>query len=427
MDKQKQVLLITYYWPPGGGSGVHRWLRFSKYFAENNCRLHVYSPSNAGWPVLDEALKKEIAPEIIEVKKSIFEPHRWLEKKKGQKKIGVGFVQDGESSLVQKLIIWIRGNLFIPDARVFWIKPSYRFLKKYLKQHPEITTIISSGPPHSMHVIGLKLKRKLKIRWIADFRDPWTQIDFYQDLKIGARADRRQKKLEKACLQEADEVITVSNACAEGLEQIAKREVKVITNGYDFPSFDEQDFPRDKEFTIAHFGSMPASRNPEVLWRVIAQLIDTHPEIKEKLRIKLVGSVDFTVFESLKKYGLQEHLDYQAMVTHAESIALQRKTQVLLLVANNSGNVKGILTGKFFEYLGARRPILAIGQSGSDLEDAVVNTNCGAFADFDDTEKMKSYLIQSFEGYKTGVLKSESRGLEVYTSANLAKRVCELV
>ncbi|MCE3294735.1 MAG: glycosyl transferase family 1 [Crocinitomicaceae bacterium] len=425
MPASKHVLLITYYWPPGGGPGVHRWLRFSKYFNENGLKLHVYCPQDAAWPIIDPELQKQVDPSVIEVRNSIFEPHKYLGKKNNPN-VGGGLTQKGKSSVLQRLIIWVRGNLFIPDARVFWINPSYRFLKNYLREHPEIKTVISTGPPHSLHVIALKLKRKIDFKWVADFRDPWTEIDFYDDLNIGKWADTKQKRLEKACLQTADEVITVSASCADGLEKIGEREVKVITNGYDFPEFDPSSIEMDSDFSLSHFGSLPASRNPKMLWKALGQLVSENTQIRERLRIKLFGPVDYSIFEAIEQNGLSAFVSHVEMLKHAESILEQRKVQMLLLIANNTGNVKGILTGKFFEYLGAKRPILAVGLKESDLEKAVKDTACGEFFDYDELEQMKSYLLNSFEKYQAGILQVNTQNLEQFTSRNLARKVCEL-
>ncbi len=417
--------MITYYWPPGGGPGVHRWLRFSKYFRENGHKLHVYCPENAAWPIIDPELSSQVSPEIIELRNSIFEPHKYIGKSNNPN-VGGGLTQNKKSSVLQRLIIWVRGNLFIPDARVFWINPSYRYLKKYLSQHPEIKTVISTGPPHSLHVIALKLKQKINIKWIADFRDPWTEIDFYKDLNIGDWANSKQKKLEKICLQQADEVITVSNSCAEGLEKIAERTVKVITNGYDFPEFDEKLVNHDSDFTLAHFGSMPASRNPIVIWKAISEIIQENEEFKGKLKIKLFGPVDFSIFESLKDFRLNDFVSHVEMLKHSESILEQRKVQVLLLVANNTGNVKGILTGKFFEYLGAKRPILGLGENESDLHEVFEETSCGSFIGFDDLEKAKQALLIYFEKYKSGQLISQAKNLDKYSSEEISKEIFKL-
>lgn len=420
----KNVLLITYYWPPSSGAGVHRWLRFSKYFTENDCKLTVYCPEDAAWPVTDENLNKEVPDDITVIRKKAFEPHKYLGNAGG---VSNSFTEEKKPSPIKKAIVWIRGNLFIPDSRRFWIKPSARYLNTYLKEHPEIDTIISSGPPHSMHLIAQRLKRKNDIKWIADFRDPWTDIDFYHELMLGERADAKHRKLEKAVLEEADEVITVSRTCAEGLESIGNRNVHIVTNGYEFPEFNTSDITLDKNFTIAHFGSMSFARNPLVLWKALHSLIKTNDALKSALEIHLVGTVDFKILDSLESYGLKEFVITTASIPHKESIERQRKTQLLLLIANNTGNVKGILTGKFFEYLGAKRPILAIGMKDSDLEAAVIRTECGEFVDYEDVDKMKAYILQSFHSYQEGKLNSTSKNLDQYHSKNLVKEIIALL
>lgn len=424
MENEKNVLLITYYWPPSGGAGVHRWLRFSNYFKENNCNLTVYCPYDAAWPAIDENLNQQVSNDVKVVRRKIFEPNKFLNR---NKKAGVGFTQVKKQSLMQKGIIWVRGNLFIPDSRVFWIKPSTRFLTTYLKNHPEISTIISTGPPHSTHLIALKLKDKFNIKWIADFRDPWTQIDFYTDLLPGKRADKKHKRLEKLVLSTADEVVTVSNACAEGLEQIASRKIHVVTNGYNFPDFDSSKIQLDKKFTIAHFGSMPFTRNPLVLWKVLGQLTKENTEIAQHLNIKLIGTVDYQVLNSLKEYALEKFVTVIPPIPHEESIALQRSAQLLLLVANNSGNVKGILTGKFFEYLGAKRPIIAIGENDSDLHKIVAHTECGCFVDYFDEGTLMEFINASFKHFKEGNLSNVAIHTEEFSSSNLVKQIIELI
>lgn len=423
MKDKKNVLLIIYYWPPSGGAGVHRWLRFSQFFTENNVNLTVYCPKDAAWPSIDPKLEAQVSPDIKIIRRKIFEPQRYL----GKKGTGTGFTEQKKATILKKLMIWIRGNLFIPDSRVFWIKPSVRYLGKYLKEHPEIDTIISSGPPHSMHLIALELKKKFKLKWIADFRDPWTQIDFYHDLLPGKHADRKHRHLEKECLTQADEVLTVSKHCAMGLEEISKRKVHVISNGFIFPVFDPQKVELDTKFSIVHFGSMPLTRNPEVLWKVLKQIVTNNNEFANLLEVRLIGTVDYQVAESFTKHQLKDYVNLIPSVDHAESLSQQRSCQLLLLVANNSGNVKGILTGKFFEYLGAKRPILAIGTKESDLEEAMLSTDAGCFIDYDESEKLKDYLLSSFKLFQENKLYHEAKDLEQYNSKNLAEKVIKLL
>ena len=422
----KKALLITYYWPPAGGAGVHRWLRFSNFFKENNVNLHVYCPDSAAYPMIDKDLEREVSADISVIKRKIFEPHKVVGKKNNPNVSG-GFTQSKKTSLVQKLIIWIRGNLFIPDARMFWIRPSSRFLKSYLSQNPDITTMISTGPPHSVHMIALRLKKKFpEIQWIADFRDPWTDIDFYNDLNIGKWANKRHHQLEKLCLDTADKIVTVSDNCALDLERTVNKKVEVITNGYNFPERGNK-VNLDEKFTICHFGSLPFSRNPEVLWECLSILCKENEEFANDLEVKLYGPSDFLVVERINFFKLNDKVRRFSIVKHSESIKLQEKAQLLLLVANNTGNVKGILTGKFFEYLGAYRPILAIGSKDSDLENAVNSTKSGAFIGNNELDKLKAELLEFYALYKENKLKSNSRNIDIYSSKHLAKKYCELI
>ncbi len=427
MQDLKHVLLITYYWPPAGGAGVHRWLRFSKFFKENGWQMHVYSPSNAQFPIVDEQLSAEIPSELIQLQHPIFEVQQLIAKKAGFGK-GSGVNTTKKKSWIQKSMIWVRGNLFIPDARVFWIRPSVKRLKAYLKEHPEITHIISTGPPHSVHVIARNLKRNFpNLNWMADFRDPWTQIDFYQDLLPGKWADNRQKELEKSVLSEADSVITVSEDCAKGLKEIGKRPVEVITNGFIFPDFDPRSKQLTEKFTITHFGSMAESRNPNILWKALSELVQENSAFAKALKIELFGNVDNSVLESIQTHGLTPFFDGVQTVKHHESIELQQTRSLLLLVANNSPNVKGILTGKFFEYLGAKRPILGMGATDSDLANVMKETNSGILIDFTDTEGMKKTLLTYFEQWQKGELYVELKNLKNYSSQNIAQQIVKLL
>ena len=229
----KKVLIISYYWPPSGGAGVQRWLKFVKYLPQFGIQPHVYTPSNPEAPAQDESLQKDIPSEAVIVQQPIFEPYSFYKKFTGKKgNINAGFLsedKDSRQKFTEKMSIWVRGNLFIPDARVMWVKPSIKFLTKYIKEN-EIEVVISSGPPHSMHLIAMELKRKLNIKWIADFRDPWTNIDFYKDLMLTNWADKKHHRLEKEVLQKADEIITIGKTIASELEIIRGKKVHVITN-----------------------------------------------------------------------------------------------------------------------------------------------------------------------------------------------------
>lgn len=422
----KNALLITYYWPPAGGPGVHRWLRFSKFFSQYGWNLTVYCPENAEWPVIDNDLNHQVDINLNIIRKPIWEPHKYLGKKNNPNK-GGAFTNASKPNLKSRIIMWIRGNLFIPDARKYWIKPSVAFLTNYLREHPEISVVISTGPPHSLHLIAKQLKENTNVKWVADFRDPWTGIDFYEELMLSAKADARHKQLELECLSRADEVVTVSKHCAEGLAAIAGRKVRVITNGFQFEQFNSRSVPLDSVFRLSHFGSMPFSRNPDVIWKALSRLLNDMPELSAHLCIQLIGPVDVQVIQSIQDHGLKPFLDLVPQVSHAQSIKMQKESATLLLVANNTGNSKGTLTGKFFEYLGAQRPILAVGPSSGDLEEAMLLTQSGAFFDYQNVEYAYTVLKNYYLSWKNNDLYISPQGRDVFDSSVLAGEFCKLL
>lgn len=411
--------MITYYWPPSAGAGVYRWVRMSKYFAENGIDLTVFHPENAAYPTKDKHLLKQIPDNISTLSLPILEPGNFM---KSYPTSGTGLVADEKVSLKKRFSVWVRGNLFIPDARMLWIKPSTKFLRKYIEENGPFDHVISSGPPHSMHLIAKNLKRHFNFNWVADFRDPWTGIDFYQDLNIGPRADKKQRRLERAVLQEADKVITVSSSIQKELEDLGAPEVDVVTNGYIFdfdftPNLDEQ-------FTISHFGTMNKSRNPELLWKALSELLPEYPELASKLNVQLYGSVDPIVLKTAKDLGLEKYLTVVSQVPHHESIEAQRNSQLLLLVVNNTGNISGTLTGKFFEYLAAKRPILTIGPEQGDLAEVLKKTETGTITDYEKVEEFKAIILRHFEAFKKGTLSIEPKHLEPYSSGFIARNLC---
>ncbi|MDA3780916.1 MAG: glycosyltransferase family 4 protein [Bacteroidales bacterium] len=419
---KKKVLIITYYWPPSGGAGVQRWLKFVKYLSQYGWDPIVYTPDNGEIPVTDKSLQKDIPEGTKVIKRKIWEPYTWYKKFIGQKnnqKINVGFLSEAEKpKFTEKISVWIRGNFFIPDARKFWIKPSVKFLKKYLVNN-HVDAIISTGPPHSMHLIALQLQKKLSIPWIADFRDPWTNIDFYEDLLLTKRADKKHHKLEKKVLQNANCILSVGETLKNEFVELGANNVKVITNGYDSSDMDNSKNSLDKKFSIVHIGSMPKSRNPELLWKIIDKIVRTNKDFAKYLEIKLVGKCDYTVKNSLEKYNLSNFVNKIDYVSHKEISAIQQSAQILLLVINKTKNAKGILTGKFFEYMAAKRPIFAIGPTEGDAAKILMKTNSGVIADFKDTEKIEKTLLSLFEKYKNSDLYIESSDIDKYSRKNL--------
>lgn len=421
----KRVLIITYYWPPSGGSGVQRWLKMSKYLPENGWQPVIYTAEDAEYPVEDQSLMNDVAPEAEVIRRPIVEPYTFYKKflgiKKGEK-VKAGFINDGakKTGWKENLSVWLRGNLFIPDARCWWIRPSVRFLKRYLKEHP-VDAIISTGPPHSMHLIAKELHKKFNIPWVADFRDPWTDIDFYKDLKLTRRSDRKHHRLERQVLSEATRVVTVGWDCAKGLENHGANNVAVITNGYDFFDISNENYQKTSILTMSHIGIIGANRNPEMFWEAIS-------ELDIPMKIRLIGQIDNSVIESIKRHNIENYVEIIPYIPHNQVIEEQQKSDVLLLFVNNTPNAKGILTGKLFEYIASGRPILSIGPENGDSARILNETQSGVTVDFNDKEKMKSVIRDFVEKYNDNQLITQHNEMvEKYSRRNLTKDFVKLL
>lgn len=422
----KKVLIITYYWPPVGGAGVQRWLKFSKYFREFGWEPIIYTPSNPDFPIFDETLLKDVPKDLTVLKTEITEPYdiyRKIMRKKKNETVNQGFLAEGkENSFLQSLMIWVRGNFFIPDARKFWIKPSIKFLSNYISSHP-IDAVISTGPPHSMHLIALGLKEKFNLPWIADFRDPWTQIDFYHQLKLSRYADGKHKFLEKQVLTTADKVVTVSPTCAADLQKIGNRKVEVITNGYDTDDF--LDTSRNggllNGFMFHHTGALNKDRNPYTLWKVLSDLAHENSEFKKDLVLKFTGKTDKIVFDDLTKLGLESNFQKTDYMPHSEVVKVMTQSPVLLLPLNNTPNNKGVLSGKLFEYLAAKRPIFGVGLTDGDAAAILKETNSGTMCGFNDYEGTRMAVLELYTKFKKGQLVVNSGSIDKYSRKSCAQ------
>lgn len=366
----KRVLIITYYWPPNGGAGVYRWLKFSKYLPGHGWTPVIYTPANPERVADDPALLRDVPPELEVIQRPITEPFSLYKRFTGKaqdERVQTAFLREqGGGGWKEDLALWVRSNFFIPDARVWWVRPSIAFLKDHLRKHP-VDAVITTGPPHSMHLIGQGLKRALGVTWIADFRDPWTDIDFYQQLKLTRWADARHHRLERSVLQEADRVVTVSWRWADDLARIGGRPVEVVTNGYDVEDLPSPPVPVDDRYSLVHIGSMSATRDCPGLWRVLAERCRQDAAFRERFVLRFVGPVDSSIMDSITAAGLAGHVERMGRVDHATAMREMQRARVLLLPINDTPNSAGILPGKLYEYLSVGRPILAIGPAGGDV------------------------------------------------------------
>ena len=423
---KKKVLIITYYWPPAGGPGVQRWLKFVKYLPEFNIEPIVYCPSNASYPITDASLADQVSPDLTVIKQHIKEPYKIAQLfSKKSKTISKGIIAEKEKqSLMERLMLFVRGNFFIPDARKNWVKPSVKYLSTYIKDF-NIDTIITSGPPHSLHLIGLELQQKLDVTWIADFRDPWTTIGYHKQLKLTSASKIKHKNLEKKVLNTANKIIVTSPSTKVEFEQITTQPIQVITNGYDYEKV--ATFGLDKKFTLSHIGSLLSKRNPEVLWNVLRDLINEDSEFASSFQLNLVGAVGKEVLQSIEINYLTNSLNNAGYVAHSEAVMYQKKSQLLLLIEIDSEDTKAIIPGKLFEYMITNRPIIAIGPIGADVASIIKETNTGQFFNYQDYDALKLTIKQHFEAFKNDDLKTNPIGLQKYSRQQLTKNLAQFI
>jgi len=421
----KKVLVITYYWPPAGGPGVQRWLKFVKYLPEFGVRPVVYVPANPTYPILDEALLGEIPVDLEILKRPIVEPYGWasLLSKKKTRTISSGIIREKDPSFVEGLLLWLRGNLFVPDARKFWVRPSIKYLSGYLAQEG-ITTVISSGPPHSLHLIGLGLKKRHDIQWIADFRDPWTSIGYHEKLRLSPWARKKHLRLEGEVLRGADKIVVTSKTTKQEFRALTDRPIKVITNGYDSIAVER---PLDPEFTISHIGSLLSGRNPVGLWKALGELLVENREFAGTLKIQLAGVVGEEVLHSLAQYKLEPYVARLGYIPHDMVLDLQRRSQVLMLLEIDSPGTRGIIPGKLFEYMKAGRPILALGPQGWEAGAMVGETATGAYLQQGDSEGIKAVLLDWYAAYQKGGLGTRPKDLAKYHRRALTESLVKFI
>ena len=420
----KKVLIITYYWPPSGGVAVQRWVKMAKFLREFGWEPVIYTAENAEMPVVDHSLEASIPSGIVVIKRPIWEPYdlykRFLGYKK-QEKIGAGFLQEKKKpGALQKFSIWVRGNFFIPDARKFWIKPSIKYLSEYLLKNP-VDAIISSGPPHSMHLIAMGVKQKLNIPWIADFRDPWTKIDYYKELNLSDYADKKHHVLEQKVLRSANKVVTVSKHWASDFNHLNNNNTEVITNGFDEDDFNKNAVEIDRGFILHHSGMINKARNPKLLWEALSELCMENSEFNKELAIQLTGNIDFTVWESIINNKLQDKLVHVEHMAHNEAVQAMQRSPVLLLLLNDTHDILGRIPAKLFEYLAAKRPILVIGNVEGDAASIIRETHAGSIAEMNNKMDIKEKILILFDQYRSGQLNINSTGIQKYARRENAK------
>ena len=424
----KRVLVIAYYWPPSGGSGVQRWVKFVKYLPAEGWEPVVFAPLNADYPSLDPSFEAEVPASVEVLRGRIWEPYAAYRKLLGGKNAStqVTEISSGKKSWKQKLSLWIRANLFVPDPRVGWVKPSVKTLKKYLADHP-VDAIVTTGPPHSVHLIGQRLHKALGTPWIPDFRDPWSRMYYLKYLPMTGRTWRKLRSQEQAVLDECSTVLACTPLVQEDFRAQTKTPVACITNG-----FDEEDFlgpapEGDGLFNITHTGLFAADGNPFTLWKVLGQMAAEDAEFKAALRLRLVGKVDREVLEALSAEGLADNVVALGPQNHAAAVKEQRSATMLILPLRNDPEYRPILPGKLFEYLAARRPVLGIGQVDGAMARVLRQTQAGITAGWADETAMREFIGEAWQQYRSGGVPATTGEIGPYSRRATAHALAELL
>ncbi|MEM9259611.1 MAG: glycosyltransferase, partial [Bacteroidota bacterium] len=401
MKAPRRLLLINYYWPPSGGVGVLRTLKFAKYLRLFGWEPVIYTAKDAHYPSQDVSNVKDIPTNLEVLRQPILEPHGIYQKLKGKSSEGapkdILYLPDQRPGLTQRLSLWTRANLFVPDARALWVRPSVRFLKDYLKEHP-VDAILSSGPPHSNTMIAAKVKAAIGLPWIADWRDPWTQADYFQGLPLSSWGLKRHQRMEQRALQLADRTLIVSEHWAEDLRKIGGHEVYVLTNGFDPDDFANLVPQPTERFSFTHLGILGEDRIPHNFLRVAAELCQSDPAFAEKFELQLIGQVSPAIREKGRAYGLQDHhfkiLEQQA---RDQALSLAAGSSFNLLMLNQQENAAGRIPFKLFEYLALGRPILGFGPSESDVNTILRRVHYPGLFTYEDQERLKLFLGEAFQ------------------------------
>lgn len=423
----KRVLIITYYWPPSGGSGVQRWVKFSKYLPSQGWQPVIYTPENPDMPSIDQSLYSDIPEEAEIIKRPITEIYSIYRRISGNKGGGeVNPINSQKKTLKQKLMLAIRGNLFIPDPRISWLRPSVRFLKKYLREHP-VDVIVSTGPPHSMHLIAREVSKATGIPWVADFRDPWTRMFYFKHLALSDWARKKHEKLEKMVLDDASAVVAVSPLVQEEFKTMTGNRIELVTNGYDPEDFGQVVEP-DGHFNIVHTGLFASDGNPETLWKVLSDLCREDARFADQLRIRLVGKNDTMILDSIHAAGLERNLVDLGYRDHTVAVREQMGSTMLILPLRKEPEYRATLPGKLFEYLGSQRPVLGIGQTDGAMARILADTGAGETFEWDDEAGIRTYVLKRWEKFLAGDDDSvPDNNIEQYSRKATARKMAALL
>ena len=419
----KKVLIISYYWPPAGGPGVQRWMKFVKYLPEYNIKPILYIPENPNYPIYDYSLNDEVSEKLEIIKNPITEISNIISNSKSLNLIRSGNIPNPkDQSLFQRLLFFIRGNLFIPDMKILWKNKSIDFIENYLSK-TKIDVVITTGPPHSLHLIGYELKKRLNIKWISDFRDPWVNLNYLNRFHLLPSVKRRHKKLRDKVLINSNSVIVTSEKLKKLYKEIAPNIFK-ITNGYDY---EYSTVNIDSKFSISHIGSLYPERNPKYLWDIIDEICINNEEFRSNLQINFIGNTSEKIIKYLSNKTFKSCVKFFDYVDYKRAIEFMCSSQILLMVEVNDNDSSYAIPGKLFDYLNSKRPIIAIGPDRSEVNQILYDTNAGKFFNYNESINLKLHIENLYNQYEMGSISYDAKNISIYRRKNLTEELSKII
>jgi glycosyltransferase involved in cell wall biosynthesis len=427
-----RLLVITYYWPPSGGAGVQRCLKWVKHLPSIGIEPTVITvdPEQAAYPVLDHSLAADIPPGVRVLRTGTTEPFGAYQKLTGRPIPHGGFANEGRPSLAQRTARFIRGNIFLPDPRRGWNTHVLRQVAQLIDAGEQFDAVLTSSPPHSTQLIGLALKRRYGMRWLADFRDPWTDIYYNTALHRTAVARWIDARYERQVLEAADVVLTTSPDTRRLLlgkgSGLSTSKFVTLPNGYDEADFQWPSTAPTDQLLITYVGTITGQYQIDTFLQEVAACAARHPQVP--LRLRFVGRVAREVEEALVATGLHGRTELVPFVPHDEAVRYMLRSSVLLLAIPNVPHNFGILPGKIFEYLASNKPVICIGPTGSDADHILEETHSGRSLPYDAAAEMRDYLEQLVADWQQQPnLDLPSVSHARYSRRALTQRLAELV
>lgn len=408
MTPNKKVLIITYYWPPSGGSGVQRWLKFVKYLPSFGWEPYVFTPANPSFTVQDESLEKDVPGEAEVIKFPIREPYAFFGRvskmfHKGIPSSEVDFLSGKKASVFKRVSTWIRGNFFVPDPRIFWVRPSVRFLRDFLKDN-HIRIVVTTGPPHSVHLIGYNLRKKDPgLTWLADFRDPWSEWGLLDSLNVTPAVRKIHQRMERKVLESADALTTITPFYVRRFEQLSKRHVHLLTNGYDEGDFKDIRFEEQKKFIIRHVGTVNEKCDPAPFIDVLAGMARANEGFGKDVHLDFIGEVNSDFKNYVRKHPSAERItSFTGTVSHRTLLQFYGSSSLLLIVLYGYKDAEGFMPGKLFEYIATGLPVVGIGPEEGDAAWLLNECKCGRMFDPAKKREISEYVLSVYDRWKSG-------------------------